>query len=147
MVLFVILLVCSIILFFVAYNYLVTWSKFKQSKIVEEHKKIVDQASRLEAERRELGSELADLEKKLTFLKHDIAPSANLGKGISLPDDDSTPDTRMGDFMLTQGMISIEQHLKALKMVAQLKMDIAAVCHSLGFIDSDQAKAVKKQIK
>lgn len=147
MILFICILALSGVAFFVAYNYLSASFRTSQKLLHADHQKLVDQVSRLDSEKRELAAELAELEKQFTLLKHDIKPTAHLASKILVNEDESSKDERMGDFMVSQGMITLEQHEKAMKRAAQLKMDFAATCQALGFIDQQTATAVKKQIQ
>lgn len=147
MIFFICVLIVSAVALFVGYNFLVSLFRAKQCCVTNEYQKLVDQVSRLEKEKRQLSEELAKLEKEYTFLKHDIRPTTNLAAKLSVGEKESSRDERMGNYMLTQSMITLEQHDKAKKMLPQLHMDFASACLALGYIDNPTTVEVQKQVK
>jgi hypothetical protein len=145
--LFFILVGASLVLFFLLYNYMATVYAARLSAIEEEYHKVMDTLRRMEQEKYALSTELSDLESNLILAQHDIRP---MPKPRSAPPKAETAEDKdqiRGSYLITNGLITVEQHAKAMSLKEKMRMDVVSVCLALGFIDQPTAKRVQKEAR
>ncbi|WP_147821215.1 hypothetical protein [Salidesulfovibrio onnuriiensis] len=117
-------------------------SKLKQ--LLAEESDIEEKLLYAQRRNKELKKEIKTLEQQITMAEHDMRP-------VDLPpiETDKPPTRkeeaeRLSQYMLSHGMLTVEQAEKALKKMSSLRMDYLGVCLTLGFIDLNKAKAIVK---
>ncbi|MEF2146106.1 MAG: hypothetical protein V3573_11730 [Desulfovibrionaceae bacterium] len=90
-----------------------------------------------------LRNELNELGTRIAFL-HAQAQERTAAriKKLASPQDKRERENALGDLLVSQGFITLEQHQKALSSKESMKMDILSTCLTLGFIDADTANKV-----
>ncbi len=143
---FIFTLVASSIGCIIVYNLLKASMHASRERIQDEHKNLINDVARLEAERRDLNAEQATLERSLNELKYDIKEmqERKARKKAPLAKKNSPSDHDVGKYMLSQGMITLQQYTQVTRMTAQLKTDFASICLTLGYTTQAGVEEIKK---
>lgn len=110
-----------------------------------EHAKLVQKYERLRAEQMRLTSEVSILHQSLIRSKN--APDNS--DGTFLPrkksKKDKFKDDAISSFMLSNGIISVEQYQKATATMLTMKHDLLTTCLTLGFVDNSTAEGIRNR--
>ncbi|MGE4504130.1 MAG: hypothetical protein AB7D51_02200 [Desulfovibrionaceae bacterium] len=147
MLLFFILVGVSLVLFFLLYNYMATIYAARRKAIEGEFRKVTDTLRRMEQEKYALSTELSDLESNLTLAQHDMRPTPQPRPNPARAEVAEDKDQIRGSYLITNGLITVEQHAKAMSLKEKMRMDVVSVCLALGFIDQPTAKRVQKEAR
>ncbi|MBU1611580.1 MAG: hypothetical protein KKC99_07015 [Proteobacteria bacterium] len=144
MIVFISIIIVFLVLFFLAYNFIST-NHLDQLKLVQDDfDKVAEQYARFNAESKKLKAELLALEQQINFKKNDIKHSKALAAAQAIPEPETSKDDRISNHMVSQGIITIEQHEKAKAMQTKLQMDFVTICMTMGFISEKDAADLKK---
>ncbi|MCJ2164082.1 MULTISPECIES: hypothetical protein [unclassified Pseudodesulfovibrio] len=95
------------------------------------------------SQKRELKREAVDKEQKLATLKNKSQGIKTISaEDLDFEEEDAT--VKVSRYLVSQGMITMEQNEQALKKMEVMKMDFLSICLTLGFIDLETSKLALK---
>lgn len=114
-------------------------------RLVEEEKAIEEKYLFSKRKNSELKKEIKALEVSLTLHEHNIqSVDIPFEKNPNATESDET--MRVSQYMLTHGMLTVEQNENALNKVKNMRMDFIGICLTLGYIDLNKAKGIIKAL-
>lgn len=120
-------------------------SMFAQlKKLVEEEHAVEERYLFAQRRNKDLKKEIKKLEKDLTMAEYEMRPSDLPPIEKDKPPSRKEEAERLSQYMLSHGMLTVEQTEKALKKMSSLRMDYLGICLTLGYIDLKKAKAIVK---
>ncbi|MGE4293604.1 MAG: hypothetical protein AB7E32_15510 [Desulfovibrio sp.] len=112
------------------------------------HAELQAQFDHLCAQKKSLAVEAATLDRQISKMKCTDAPERPLVTTQPPPKKAKlTGNERVASYLLTNGLISLEQHQRAAATMRTLKLDLIGTCLTLGFIDESTALEVNDHLR
>lgn len=120
----------------------------QRRELKRRHAELCAQYESLSAEKAGLMVESANLTKQISKLKNSHA-SDSFSPPVSSRKSPkkNSEGNNVASYLLTNGLISLEQHQKALTTMQTLKLDLLSTCLTLGFIDEQTALEINDRFK
>ena len=113
------------------------------SRLTSQQQEVQTRYDFMVSQKKELKKEAADKEQKLATLKNrSQGIKAISAEDLNGEEEDTT--VKISRYLVSQGMITMEQNEQALKKMEVMKMDFLSICLTLGFIDLEASKSALK---
>ncbi|GAB7023474.1 hypothetical protein [Salidesulfovibrio brasiliensis] len=142
----------SLLLTVWAYRAIVNGMRTRLRELAVEEREIEERYLHLSRRKKQLDKELKELETQAILTQKDIS-AANYAmemeeigqdrKSQGISDEDTK---RASEYMISKGLITIDQNERAMNKMEAMNMDFLGVCITLGYIDLETAKNVVKTL-
>lgn len=140
----------SLVLTVWAYRAMLSGMRKRLRNLAVEERDVEERYLHLSRRKKQLSKELKDLENRAILTQTDISSASHATEDIDYGEADSKLNDqdmrRASEYMISKGVITIDQNEKAMSKMEAMNMDYLGVCITLGYIDIEVAKNVVKAL-
>ncbi len=140
------LIIISIVVMFLLIKSMRAAMRTKLKQLLQEEQKIEEKLLFAQRRNKELKKEIKDLELQITLAEHEMRPVDMPPIEKERPPSHKEEAERVSQYMLSHGLLTVEQNEKAMQKMSTLRMDFLGVCLTLGYIDLNKAKGIVKSL-